>query len=86
MTFRQMLLLDAEIRRHLSLAKATNDDVMKRSHIEVAEALMAAFREVERRPTQWTAYELAPRTPSCPRHSSAKKAGCCRVRKKCRGR
>lgn len=36
MTFRQMLLLDAEIRRHLSLAKATNDDVMKRSHIEVA--------------------------------------------------
>ena len=29
MTFRQMLLLDAEIRRHLSLAKATNDDTSR---------------------------------------------------------
>ncbi len=86
MTFRQMLLLDAEIRRHLSLSKATNDDVMKRSHIEVAEALTAALRGSERRPTQWKVYVLAPRTALCRRHSSARKAGCCRERKKCRGR
>ena len=86
MTARQMQLVDAEIRRHLSLALATDNDVMKRSHMEVAEALTAALQAAEGREIQWTAYNSAPPIVSFLRRLSGRSRGCCRARKNCHGR
>lgn len=86
MTERQAQLVGAEIRRHRSLAMATDNDVMKRSHMEVAEALTAALRAAERREIQWTAYRSAPPIVSFLRRLSEKSRERCRERKSCRGR
>ena len=86
MTARQTQLIDAEIRRHLSLALATNNDVMKRSHMEVAEALTAALQASEGREIQWTVYKSAPPFVSFLRRLSGRSRGRCRARKNCHGR
>ena len=86
MTARQTQLIDAEIRRHLSLALATDNDVMKRSHMEVAEALTAALQASEGREIQWTAYKSAPPFVSFLRRLSERSRGRCRERKNCHGR
>ena len=86
MTERQAQLVGAEIRRHRALALATDNDVMKRSHMEVSEALMAALQAAEGREIQWTVYKSAPPIVLFLRRLSGRSQGCCRARKSCRGR
>lgn len=49
MTVRQIQLIDAEISRHMALAKTATDDAIRRSHMDVAEALQAVLLAAERR-------------------------------------
>ena len=69
MTPRQMQLVESEISRHIALAMAAREPVIKRSHMEVAQALATALAAgKERRDKRWRIFSWGRHTLSCPRH------------------
>lgn len=87
MTERQVQLVDAEILRHISLASISNEPVIKRSHMEVADALKAALAsQDERRSDECKAFKSAQHIASFLRHLLASVPGRCQARKRSPGR
>lgn len=80
MTARHKKLINAEVQRHIALALASSEPTIKRSHMEVAEALTAALVAAEERTVKRSCKNpnWAPRIGLSLRHLLARRKGCCR--------